>query len=128
MMRQFFTRMTIVVLAASLLGLITSRAKSSENAVPLKPALAPSEYDKFFERDVQPILKANCFACHGGQPKVKGGLRLTSRETILKGGDSGPVVSLDHPEQSVLLQAVNYQDLKMPPKGKLAQAQIDILT
>src|SRR5439155_15733944 len=110
------------------LGPTGSRARSSENAAPLKPALAPSEYDKFFEREVQPILKANCFACHGGEQKVKAGLRLTSRETILKGGESGPAVRLDQPEQSLLLQAVNYQDLKMPPKGKLSQAQIDILT
>ena len=67
-------------------------------------------------------------SCHGGDKKIKGGLRLTSREAILKGGDSGPAVDLDKPEQSLLLQAVNYREPKMPPKGKLPQAQIDILT
>src|SRR5216683_5493077 len=87
------------------------------------------EGNKFFESQVQPILKANCFSCHGGEEKIKGKLRLTTREGMLKGGDTGPAVSLEKPEESLLLQAVNYasDDLKMPPKGKLPQAQIDVL-
>ncbi|HLN26679.1 MAG TPA: PSD1 and planctomycete cytochrome C domain-containing protein [Gemmataceae bacterium] len=83
---------------------------------------------KFFETQVRPILQAHCLACHGGEKKVKGGLRLTSRENLLKGGNSGPAVSQEKPHESLLLQAINYQDLKMPPKGKLGKGQIDILT
>jgi mono/diheme cytochrome c family protein len=87
-----------------------------------------AEQAQFFATQVRPILQAHCFSCHGADKKVKGDLRLTSRETLLEGGNSGPVVSLEKPEQSLLVQAINYQDLKMPPKGKLPQAQIDILT
>ena len=36
-------------------------------------------------------LKANCFECHNPE-KSKADLVLTSRETILKGGDSGPAL------------------------------------
>ena len=43
----------------------------------------------FFENDVLPILKANCFRCHDGE-NIKGGLRLGSRAGLLVGGDSGP--------------------------------------
>src|SRR5579871_280147 len=89
-------------------------------------AAAPPDEARAFESQVLPILKAHCFACHGGE-KVKGGLRLTSREAVVRGGDSGPAVSLEKPEQSLLLRAVNHDELKMPPKGKLAQAQIDTL-
>jgi len=87
-----------------------------------------AEQAKFFETQVQPLLKAHCIACHGGEKKIKGGLRLTSREALLKGGESGPVVLLDKPDASLLLQALRHEDLKMPPKGKLPQAQIDVLT
>src|SRR5438270_13176674 len=91
-------------------------------------AAARAEDAAFFERQVLPILKQNCFKCHG-EGKLRGGLRLTSREGLLKGGDSGPAVSLDKPEQSRLLQAINYRDsLEMPPTGKLPQAKIDVLT
>ncbi|MCH7990591.1 MAG: PSD1 domain-containing protein, partial [Planctomycetes bacterium] len=83
---------------------------------------------EFFQKQVKPILQANCFSCHGGKKNVKGGLRLTSREGILKGGDSGPAVSEKDPDESLLLEAINYQDYEMPPKGKLPQKQIEILT
>lgn len=82
----------------------------------------------FFEKDVLPILRANCFACHGSEKKLQGGLKLTGRAEILQGGESGPAVDLKKPGESLLLQAINYDGLMMPPKGKLPQAQIDLLT
>ena len=56
----------------------------------------------FFEKEVLPILKANCFKCHGG-PRPRGGLSLASRKGLLAGGDLGPAVSLDRPGDSLLL-------------------------
>jgi len=82
----------------------------------------------FFRRQVQPILKVHCFKCHGPQSSAKGKLHLVSRALVLKGGESGPAVSTDDPAESLLLQAVNHDGLEMPPKKKLPQAQIDILT
>ena len=92
-------------------------------------AESPSADDiVFFEKDVLPILKANCFACHGSEKKLQGGLKLTSREDILKGGESGPAVDLKKTGESLILQAINYDGLMMPPKGKLSKTQIDTLT
>ena len=51
--------------------------------------------------------------------KQKGGLRLDSREAILKGGETGPAVVPGKPEESLLVEAVNYDGLEMPPTGKL---------
>ncbi len=82
----------------------------------------------FFRKQVQPILKVNCLKCHGPQSNSKGELNLVSRALVLKGGESGPAVSIDDPAESLLLQAVNHDGLEMPPKKKLPQAQIDILT
>src|SRR5262245_12823254 len=83
---------------------------------------AEAEAGRILETQVRPILQAHCLACHGGEKKIKGGLRLSSRKDLLTGGDSGPAVSLEKPEDSLLLLAVNHQDRKMPPRGKLPQA------
>jgi len=61
-----------------------------------------AEQVAFFEKEVLPILKANCFKCHGG-PRPRGGLSLASRKGLLAGGDLGPAVSLDRPGDSLLL-------------------------
>jgi hypothetical protein len=56
-------------------------------------------------------------------------LSLTSRAAALRGGEHGPVLVSGKPAESLLLKAVSHTgDLKMPPKGKLAAAQIDVLT
>jgi len=95
------------------------------------PALAkPSAAEMaLFEKEVLPVLQANCFKCHGGGDKLRGGLRLISREGILKGGDLGPAFNAAKPEESRLLQAIHYKEgLEMPPKGKLPAKEIEILT
>jgi hypothetical protein len=82
---------------------------------------------RFFETKVRPILTAQCFKCHGPQ-KQKGGLRLDSRTAVLEGGDSGPAVVPGKPEKSLLVEAINHIDLKMPKGGKLKDAEIAALT
>lgn len=82
----------------------------------------------FFEKQVRPILQARCLKCHGGEEKIRGGLRMTSRAALLKGGDQGAAVSLETPAESLLIQAINYDGLEMPPSGKLPKGEIEILT
>ncbi len=48
----------------------------------------PGDPVKFFDDKVRPVLAQNCYKCHTSE--AMGGLRLDSRESILKGGDSGP--------------------------------------
>ncbi len=85
---------------------------------------ASREAIEFFEKKIRPVLVERCHKCHAGD-KMKGGLRLDSREAVLKGGESGPAVSVGKPDESRLLQAVRHQDgLEMPPDGKLPEAQI----
>jgi mono/diheme cytochrome c family protein len=79
---------------------------------------------EYFEKEVLPIFKANCYSCHGGK-QVKGEFRLSDRASLLKGGESGdPAFDKKSPIDSVLLAAVRYDGLEMPPKGKLAASQI----
>jgi len=85
---------------------------------------------EFFDQKVFAILKENCFKCHGEQKRLKGHFRITSRNGLLKGGDIGPAINLKEPGKSLLLQMISYKDgdHEMPPKAKLPQDQIDILT
>ena len=84
--------------------------------------------NEFFERKVRPILVANCVSCHG-EKKQKGGLRLDAKAGFAKGGENGPAVVPGKPDQSRLVKAVRYDDdIKMPPKGKLDDADIATLT
>ena len=86
----------------------------------------------FFESKVRPVLANNCYKCHSTKAeKVKGGLLLDSRESVLKGGDTGPAIVPGAPEKSLLIKAIGYgdPDLQMPPKGdKLTDQQIADLT
>ena len=95
-----------------------------------KPAVAKAtaEQLEFFRQQVKPILESRCIKCHGGEANVRGKLRLTSRADVLRGGETGPAVSLTEPTKSLLLDAINYESLEMPPTGKLPQREIDILT
>lgn len=91
-------------------------------------AAEPSPADiEFFEKEVRPVLIQSCFKCHG-ESKQEGGLRLDSRAAAIKGGDSGTVIEPGKPEESVLVEAIRHTgDLKMPPKAKLADDQIQAL-
>ncbi len=80
-------------------------------------------------RDIKPVLKARCYACHGGL-KQKAGLRLDTAAAIRKGAKAGPVVSPDKPAESELLARVTSKDLeeRMPSEGKpLKPAEIAAL-
>ena len=84
----------------------------------------------FFEQTIRPLLVSRCYECHATTAKkVKGDLLLDSKPGWTRGGEMGPVIVPGKPDESLLIQAVRYAhgDLKMPPKGKLPQAEIDAL-
>jgi cytochrome c553/cytochrome c551/c552 len=90
-------------------------------AQPVTPAPEAAE---FFEKEIRPLIAEKCLACHGGK-KTYGGLSLTSRAEVLKGGENGPAVVPGKPAESLLLKAVGHTgDLKMPPKMKLSDKEI----
>src|SRR5688500_11683501 len=61
---------------------------------------------RFFEERVRPVLQANCVKCHGGE-KTKAGLRLTGRQGVLAGGDSGPAAVPEQAAESLLIEAIS---------------------
>ncbi len=127
LMNQIFTksRKRLVASMGLALGLIA--------LPPSLPAAKDPDQAKqiaFFDAKVHPLLEKHCFKCHGAEKRLRGGLRLTSREGLLKGGDLGPSFDSSAPEKSLVLEMVSYKDEEheMPPKGKLPQDAIDVLT
>jgi len=87
--------------------------------------------NSFFEKNIRPLLMERCDECHSKQSKkLKGRLRLDHKDGWLKGGGRGPAIEPGRPQSSLLIQAVRYEDedLKMPPKGKLSEREIALLT
>ncbi|MCB1022054.1 MAG: PSD1 domain-containing protein, partial [Acidobacteria bacterium] len=82
---------------------------------------------ELFDQAVKPLLEARCMACHGAQA-ASGGLALTSRESLLSGGNRGAAVIPGDPDASLLIQAVRQTgDLKMPPGGALSAEEQGLL-
>jgi hypothetical protein len=82
------------------------------------------EQAEFFEKSIRPVLVTHCASCHGAK-KQESGLRLDSREAILRGGERGPAAVSGDATASLLLQAVRHEgELKMPPESKLAASEV----
>jgi hypothetical protein len=89
--------------------------------------------NQFFLTKVKPLLEARCYKCHGPEKlrdkkDVGGELLMVSRENLLKGGETGPAVVPGKPAESLLVDAINWGDIEMPPKSKLPAGEIAILT
>ncbi len=84
---------------------------------------------EYFEKNIRPLFVEHCHACHSSESeRLRGGLRLDVRSDWLTGGDLGPAVEPGDPEKSLLMEAIRHEDvlLKMPPKGKLSDREIDL--
>lgn len=70
-----------------------------------------------YVRDVKPILKAKCYACHGAI-KQEGGLRLDTAAEILTGGENGSSVQIGNADLSLIVERVTADESeRMPPEG-----------
>jgi hypothetical protein len=104
--------------------LLWAASQISSPAFADEPAATPEQID-FFERKIRPVLIEHCYECHAADSKIiQGGLRVDHRDGLLKGGDSGPSIDLKQPKESSLLKALRYEDVEMPPKGKLSDSII----
>jgi len=124
--RPKFTLPLTIAAAASLTVSLAGAAPKVQRKPGDAGAQAAAQH-AFFEKDVFPLLKKHCLKCHSGS-KPKGNLRLSNRAGILKGGDTGPAVSLKGPERSLLIDAINYGNYEMPPTGKLPAKEIAVFT
>lgn len=89
----------------------------------LLPVVASAE-EVDFDRDIAPLLASHCLDCHSG-PSAKGGLDLSSRGGLEKGGDSGLVIEKSVSASSLLYTRV--RDGEMPPKKRLHGDELKLI-
>ena len=109
----------LVAVMCALQGVTGSIARTSE----------PAETD-FFEAKVEPLLRAKCLDCHSHAARtMEGGLTLDSQSGWKTGGDRGPAIVPGKPDESLLVNAVRWNDpdLQMPPDERLADDEIALL-
>jgi mono/diheme cytochrome c family protein len=82
-------------------------ASVPETNQPQQPALqvtqASGKESVQFVRDLAPIVVSTCIDCHGGMQPA-GRLNLTTFAGLLRGGDSGQIVSPGKPAESLLVR------------------------
>src|SRR5437764_10862956 len=123
-MQVFQSSLTVL-----LLGLSSALAAPALTPEQLAQLPAPASHQVNFSKEIKPIFEASCIKCHG-RGKDKGGLRIDSRDTLLKGGDSGPVVVSGKSGESLLIALVQGfdPDNVMPKKGsRLTPEQVGLL-
>ena len=89
------------------------------------PPIAQDERAANFEIHIFPLFEANCLSCHGAS-QPQGDLDLTTHESTLEGGKSGPALVPGSPLESLLLEKLNSG--AMPLGGdRLSDDQIDLV-
>lgn len=87
---------------------------------------------EYYTTRVKPVLDKNCARCHAGT-NHRGGLNMDTRESLLKGGHTGPAIVPGDPAASLLIKLIRHEGPKddpkdMPPKvDKLSAADIKII-
>ena len=81
---------------------------------------------QFFESRIRPALVKHCYECHSaGAKEVGGKLLLDSRDALLKGGEAGAAVVTGKPAESLIIHALRYDGVEMPPEKPLPEAVVN---
>lgn len=113
------TAMPWLILWATMLG--SCRLQADETAI--EPEVVELGRPVEFERDIYPILQANCLACHN-KAKSEGELNLENADSMLAGSSSGQVIVPGKPDESYLYNvAARIEESYMPPIPNEVQAQ-----
>ena len=109
-------RHTIPLLLATM---VLNHARAAD-----EPELSAADV-QFFESKIRPALVRHCYECHSADARQVGGkLLLDSRDALLQGGEAGAVLVAGQPDQSLLIQALRYDGVEMPPEKPLPEAVI----
>src|SRR3954453_16050799 len=107
----------LIVLTCLVFCTSGARAQKSDAVAGQLPPPASRHID--FAKDIKPLFEAACIQCHA-KGKTKGGLSIETRDSFLKGGDTGSPVVPGKSAESLVVKLVARldPDSKMPNKGK----------
>ncbi|RPI90527.1 MAG: DUF1553 domain-containing protein, partial [Planctomycetaceae bacterium] len=112
-LRQMTSRLLTSIFGVLLLA-ATSHAQQPD----------PREIE-FFEQKIRPVLAQHCYSCHSAEAaangKLRGELSLDTRAGVAKGGETGPAIIPGKSQESLLLKALRYDGMEMPPSGRLPE-------
>ena len=116
------THTSILVLSIVALTNLTAELRADESEA-ITPEAVELGRPVDFNKDILPIFRANCLACHN-RSKAEGELTLESQATILKGSSSGEIVVPGKPDESYLYNvAARVEESYMPPMPNSVQAK-----
>ena len=121
-MKPWFASLSLALVAFTCAG----AGLSPEQLQQLPP---PASHPINFSQEIKPIFEASCIKCHG-KGRAKGDFQIDSRETLFKGGESGPALVVGQSAKSLLVELVMGfdPDTVMPRKGtKLTREQVAVL-
>jgi mono/diheme cytochrome c family protein len=78
----------------------------------------------FFEDHVAPLLQEHCHYCHNPDDH-EGQLDLTTAEGLLKGSESGPIVTPKNRNHSLIYEVLHGGE--MPPGDRLSEEEIKLI-
>ena len=110
-------------LAILVVGLLAAVSRAGDATSPAQGRVAKAVT---FEEQIRPILKANCFRCHGGEGEPKAGLDLRLRRLAADGGDSGPAIAPGKRGESLLYERVSRGEMP-PTELKLSAAEVELI-
>ncbi|MGC4007278.1 MAG: hypothetical protein QM811_30775 [Pirellulales bacterium] len=94
-------------LTALVPGAAAAAKKGADPAEPkLETMAATGKETVSFAKDVAPILAESCYDCHGGGQQLSGALSFATIGGLLKGGDSGNVLTPGKPADSLLVKKI----------------------
>ncbi|QDU25790.1 Chromosome partition protein Smc [Anatilimnocola aggregata] len=100
-----------------------AQAKPKEALKPIEIAAVKHEGPVDFEKEILPIFRRNCLACHSAT-EAQSDLTLETPATILKGGSEGPSVVAGKSAESLLLKlAARQKEPVMPPPDNDVKAK-----
>jgi hypothetical protein len=104
--------LSVVIVVAAWLSLARAADPlDKEHAAKMAKGLA------LFKDQVRPVLVKRCLKCHGGQEEIEGGLDLTDREPLLRGGDTGPALIAGNAKDSLLFKLITHAKKPHMPSG-----------
>ncbi|KAA5542734.1 DUF1553 domain-containing protein [Roseiconus nitratireducens] len=104
---------------------VRAEQASGSGGAPSVADVDPAAVD-FFERRIRPVLVERCYSCHSADADpLQGGLRVDDAAAMRSGGDSGEVIAPGDPDSSLMLAALRYEGMEMPPDEPLPDDVIE---